>query len=201
MIKIVPLLAIIGVAYAGNVGLIAPAGGVVYSSGPALTQQIITQPQVLRAGQVVTTLGGPQLVRTVAVAQAPVTFAQAPVALAQAPVTLAQAPIALAPAPAVVATRVEPYDPHPRYDFGYSVSDQITGDHKSQYEARDGDVVQGQYSLVEPDGHVRTVQYTSDRVNGFNAQVSNTRNNRVAVAVAQPQVVLAAKGATVLAHH
>lgn len=27
----------------------------------------------------------------------------------------------------------------------------------------------GQYSLVEPDGSIRTVDYTADPVNGFNA--------------------------------
>lgn len=32
----------------------------------------------------------------------------------------------------------------------------------------------GQYSLVEPDGSVRTVDYTADPINGFNAVVSKT---------------------------
>lgn len=34
-----------------------------------------------------------------------------------------------------------------------------------------GDVVKGQYSLAEPDGTIRVVQYTADKVNGFNAVV------------------------------
>lgn len=47
------------------------------------------------------------------------------------------------------------------------------GDKKnSQYEVRDGDVVKGQYKLVDPDGSIRIVRYTADPRNGFNAVVS-----------------------------
>ncbi|XP_026751262.1 cuticle protein 18.6 [Galleria mellonella] len=67
----------------------------------------------------------------------------------------------------------EYYD-HPKYAFNYGVADHNTGDVKSQHETRDGDVVKGQYSLVEPDGSVRTVDYTADPVHGFNAVVSKT---------------------------
>ncbi|XP_050669091.1 cuticle protein 8-like [Leptidea sinapis] len=63
---------------------------------------------------------------------------------------------------------------HPKYDFAYSVSDPHTGDHKSQHESRDGDVVHGSYSLVQPDGVVRNVEYTADDHNGFNAVVHNS---------------------------
>ncbi|KAL9700043.1 hypothetical protein quinque_003484 [Culex quinquefasciatus] len=68
---------------------------------------------------------------------------------------------------------VDYYD-HPKYAFNYGVADHSTGDVKSQHETRDGDVVKGQYSLVEPDGSVRTVDYTADPINGFNAVVSKT---------------------------
>lgn len=47
------------------------------------------------------------------------------------------------PGPAAVAVHPEPYDPHPQYAFAYNVQDQLTGDHKSQQETRDGDVVKG----------------------------------------------------------
>lgn len=57
------------------------------------------------------------------------------------------------------------------YDFAYSVRDDHTGDIKSQTESRKGDVVQGQYTLVDADGYLRTVDYTSDAHNGFNAVV------------------------------
>lgn len=32
----------------------------------------------------------------------------------------------------------------------------------------------GQYSLVEPDGSIRTVDYTADPINGFNAVVTKS---------------------------
>lgn len=48
----------------------------------------------------------------------------------------------------------------------------MTGDSKSQQETRSGDVVQGRYSLIEPDGTRRTVDYTADPVHGFNAVVN-----------------------------
>lgn len=64
------------------------------------------------------------------------------------------------------------------------MADGHTGDQKSQYETRDGDVVKGQYSLVEPDGTVRTVDYTADPHNGFNAVV--TKSGHPAPAYAAP---------------
>jgi len=60
----------------------------------------------------------------------------------------------------------------PKYNFAYDVSDAYTGDYKSQTEVRDGDNVKGQYTVVEPDGTRRVVDYTADEVNGFNAVVS-----------------------------
>ena len=51
------------------------------------------------------------------------------------------------------------------------MKDAHTGDVKNQWETRDGDVVKGSYSLVEPDGTIRIVDYTSDKHNGFNAVV------------------------------
>lgn len=67
-------------------------------------------------------------------------------------------------------------DSHPRYAFEYGVNDQHTGDIKHQKEERDGDVVKGEYSLVEPDGNVRTVKYYADWDTGFHAQVINSRD-------------------------
>ncbi|CAG7835430.1 unnamed protein product [Allacma fusca] len=75
---------------------------------------------------------------------------------------------------APVAVASEPFDPNPQYSYGYSVADGLTGDQKSATESRNGDLVQGQYSLVEPDGAVRTVTYTADAVNGFNAVVDRS---------------------------
>jgi len=98
--------------------------------------------------------------------------------------------VSYAPQVAVAqAVRAEPYDPHPQYNFGYSVSDGITGDQKSHTESRDGDLVQGQYSLVEPDGAIRTVTYTADAVNGFNAVVQRSAPQVTKAVVAAPQQV------------
>ncbi|XP_023703752.1 cuticle protein 7-like [Cryptotermes secundus] len=62
-------------------------------------------------------------------------------------------------------------DAYPQYSFGYTVQDALTGDSKTQHETRDGGVVKGSYSLVEPDGTTRIVEYTAHPVHGFNAVV------------------------------
>ncbi|XP_053971489.1 larval cuticle protein A2B-like [Hylaeus volcanicus] len=82
------------------------------------------------------------------------------------------ATVAAIPAPATAAlVRTENYDPNPQYSFSYSVADALTGDNKAQEETRNGDVVQGSYSLIEPDGSRRVVSYAADPINGFNAVV------------------------------
>jgi hypothetical protein len=65
------------------------------------------------------------------------------------------------------------YYAYPKYKYEYGVKDAHTGDHKSQWEVRDGDVVKGEYSLDEADGTKRVVSYTADKHNGFNAVVKN----------------------------
>ena len=121
-----------------------------------------------------------------AVAHAPIaTVAHAPVA------TVAHAPIAAAPAKIVKAAEEE-YDPHPQYSYSYDVQDVLTGDSKSQHETRDGDVVQGSYSLVEPDGSRRTVDYTADPVNGFNAVVRKEPGVAAPIAAAPAPIAAAA---------
>ena len=78
-----------------------------------------------------------------------------------------------APAPVAIAKVAvpEPYDPNPQYSFSYGVSDHSTGDSKSQEETLVNGVVHGSYSLAEPDGSIRKVTYTADKINGFNAVV------------------------------
>ncbi|XP_068630554.1 uncharacterized protein [Battus philenor] len=66
------------------------------------------------------------------------------------------------------------YYSHPKYQYSYSVEDPHTGDHKAQHETRDGDVVKGEYSLLQPDGTFRKVQYSADDHSGFNAVVHNS---------------------------
>ncbi|XP_050669132.1 cuticle protein 19-like [Leptidea sinapis] len=96
--------------------------------------------------------------------------------------TLYHAPVALHTSIAVPVA-VEPVS-YPRYAFNYGVKDPHTGDIKSQQEERDGDVVRGSYSLVEPDGSTRTVSYSADDHNGFNAVVHKTGHSVHPVPVA-----------------
>ncbi|CAH2230509.1 jg18611 [Pararge aegeria aegeria] len=107
----------------------------------------------------------------------PVHYAAAPIIHA-APIVHAAPVVHAAPivhaAPYVHAAPIAIAHSHPKYDFAYSVADPHTGDHKSQHESRDGGSVHGSYSLVEPDGSVRKVEYTADDHNGFNAVVHKT---------------------------
>ncbi|XP_068630703.1 cuticle protein 7-like [Battus philenor] len=63
------------------------------------------------------------------------------------------------------------YFTHPKYEFEYKIEDHHTGDKKSQHEHRDGDAVKGGYSLHQPDGSVRHVEYHADDHSGFHADV------------------------------
>lgn len=87
------------------------------------------------------------------------------------------------PATAAAVVRAENYDPNPQYSFSYSVADGLTGDNKAQEETRSGDVVQGSYSLIEPDGSRRVVSYAADPINGFNAVVQKDPSITVKAAI------------------
>lgn len=109
---------------------------------------------------------------------------------------VAVASAGLLPSPHTVAVAsphavIEEHAPA-QYDFSYSVHDSHTGDIKQQQESRHGDTVQGQYSLVEPDGSRRIVNYAADAHNGFNAVVQREQSvhpQQVAVAHAAPVAV------------
>lgn len=79
--------------------------------------------------------------------------------------------------PAVVKQILQPVVKHveheepANYDFEYGVHDGHTGDVKTHHESAKNGVVEGYYSLIDADGHKRTVHYTADPVHGFNAQV------------------------------
>ncbi|XP_063361477.1 histidine-rich glycoprotein-like [Cydia amplana] len=84
---------------------------------------------------------------------------------------------------------------HPKYEFEYHVEDPHTHDHKMQQEHRDGEVVKGRYSLHQPDGHVRHVEYHADK-HGFHADVKYSQHHvyqifvvaaTLAVTLARPQ--------------
>ncbi|KAL0892008.1 hypothetical protein ABMA27_015233 [Loxostege sticticalis] len=68
----------------------------------------------------------------------------------------------------------EEYYAYPKYEFEYKVEDPHTGDNKYQHETRDGDVVKGVYSLHDADGSIRTVEYSSVKKTGFNANVKHS---------------------------
>uniref|UniRef100_A0A182RUG7 Uncharacterized protein n=2 Tax=Anopheles funestus TaxID=62324 RepID=A0A182RUG7_ANOFN len=77
-----------------------------------------------------------------------------------------------------IAQDYEHHEPHdyyayPKYKFEYGVKDPHTGDQKSHWEERDGDVVKGVYSLYEPDGSERVVVYRADKLHGFEAHVKH----------------------------
>ncbi|GBP81513.1 Cuticle protein 19 [Eumeta japonica] len=61
-----------------------------------------------------------------------------------------------------------------KYEFEYKVEDPHTGDNKFQKESRDGHSVRGVYSLHEADGSIRTVDYSSDKHQGFNANIKHS---------------------------
>ncbi|XP_053602731.1 cuticle protein 8-like [Plodia interpunctella] len=61
-----------------------------------------------------------------------------------------------------------------KYEFEYKVHDPHTHDVKQQHETRDGHSVHGVYSLHEADGSIRTVHYSADKKNGFQADVKHT---------------------------
>lgn len=70
-------------------------------------------------------------------------------------------------------------DHEPHYDFEYYVNDPHTKDVKNHKESRKGDKVIGMYSVVEPDGIFRIVEYTVDGPSGFKATVrrENSKNH------------------------
>ncbi|XP_076163315.1 cuticular protein 3 [Ptiloglossa arizonensis] len=110
---------------------------------------------------------------------------------------------AISKAALIPAAKLEELDSVPRYSFAYDVQDAVTGDSKAQYETRNGDVVQGSYSLIEADGTRRIVEYTADPINGFNAVVSREPATAVAAIAAPlvpyaPGIVASAAGTPVL---
>ncbi|XP_065074933.1 cuticle protein 18.6-like [Ochlerotatus camptorhynchus] len=63
------------------------------------------------------------------------------------------------------------WDSGAKYKFEYGVKDPHTGDHKSQWEISNEHGLKGGYTLDEPDGTKRYVEYKADKWNGFQAIV------------------------------
>ncbi|XP_057666525.1 cuticle protein 19-like isoform X2 [Diorhabda carinulata] len=137
----------------GFIGSPAYAAPAISYASPALTTHAYAAPAL-------STYAAPALPTYAAPALTTHTYA--------APTIYKQAATVVKAAPAV------DYAAYPKYQFNYGVADGHTGDQKSQSEYRDGDTVKGQYSLVEPDGTIRTVKYTADDHNGFNAVVTRS---------------------------
>lgn len=57
------------------------------------------------------------------------------------------------------------------YSFRYYIDAPNSGVIMDHWEDRKGDSVQGRYSLVEPEGNVRTVYYQVDKGSGFKAAI------------------------------
>ncbi|XP_058455782.1 cuticle protein-like [Malaya genurostris] len=123
-------------------------------------------------------------------APAPISYA-APIAKTIVAAPIAKTIVAAPIAKTIVAAPAEEYDPNPQYSYSYGISDALTGDQKSQQESRNGDIVQGSYSVVDPDGFKRTVDYTSDPHNGFNAVVSREPIAAVKTIAAAPVAKIA----------
>ena len=57
------------------------------------------------------------------------------------------------------------------YNINWGVEDQETGNMFRHVEDSDGQDVTGEYSVLLPDGRLQVVRFTSDPVNGYQAQV------------------------------
>uniref|UniRef100_A0A182MGR6 Uncharacterized protein n=1 Tax=Anopheles culicifacies TaxID=139723 RepID=A0A182MGR6_9DIPT len=180
-------LAVFAILAVANAGIQQPISPVYHAAPinfaqpalfkPAQQQAVYAQPALIKAVQqptVVNTYAQPALVKNYVQPAVVKSYAQPTIVKSYAQPTYVK--------------QVEEYAPA-NYEFSYSVHDSHTGDVKSQHETRHGDQVQGQYSLLDADGHQRIVDYTADDHNGFNAVVRREPTN---VKVVQPvQKILA----------
>uniref|UniRef100_A0A182JJP4 Uncharacterized protein n=1 Tax=Anopheles atroparvus TaxID=41427 RepID=A0A182JJP4_ANOAO len=171
----------------------------------ALRSEQVTKNTFKMAFKFVTFAALVAVARAGLIAQPAVSYAAGP-ALLSAPV----AKVAYATAPiakVAYAAQPEEYDANPQYSFSYGISDALTGDSKSQQESRSGDVVQGSYTLDDADGFKRTVDYTADPHNGFNAVVRREPLTKAVVAapvatkvISQPALAYAAPVAKTISY-
>ncbi|XP_050513699.1 cuticle protein 19-like isoform X5 [Diabrotica virgifera virgifera] len=173
--KVTVLIVLVASTQAGLLG--APAAYSTVTSHGVLGGHALAAPAVSYASPAVSYAAPAVSYASPAVsyaAAAPALSYAAPAIAAPAIAHTYAAPTIVKAAPVIKAAPSVDYVAYPKYQFNYGVADGHTGDQKSQSEVRDGDVVKGQYSVVEPDGTVRTVQYTADDHNGFNAVVTRT---------------------------
>jgi hypothetical protein len=117
-----------------------------------------------------------------------VNYAHTPLHTLAIPKTVIAHQAPLVHAPIVAAPHVETYDPNPHYSFSYGVNDYHTGDQKHAEETLANGVVHGSYSLTEPDGTIRKVTYTADKIHGFNAVVTKSGHPVVAAPIVKKVV-------------
>lgn len=155
-------------------------------------QAFIVLPLVLAAAGAEVIFTGPGYVTSSLTSHGPVPWAYlqpyyqpAPAAVVAAAYAVPAAKIVAADPARTVPVQLAPVQEADAgsYAFAYQVDDRVTGDSKSHEETRQGDVVKGRYSLVEPDGSRRTVDYTADPTNGFNAYVQKSAGAPQAVFV------------------
>jgi hypothetical protein len=58
-----------------------------------------------------------------------------------------------------------------QYHYRYAVDDPISGVINDRWEHRHGEYVKGAYSVLEPDGRLRIVDYEVDGPKGFHAVI------------------------------
>ena len=76
-----------------------------------------------------------------------------------------------APQPSYYPTPKYKEVPKP-YKYAYGVKEQYTGTNFEAAEGSDGNVVNGHYSVLLPDGRLQNVKYTADHYSGYIADVS-----------------------------
>lgn len=59
----------------------------------------------------------------------------------------------------------------PDYTYSYGIEDPYSGNSQAHEESRQGDNVQGEYRVIQPDGLLRIVRYIADPERGFQVDV------------------------------
>ncbi|XP_055623346.1 uncharacterized protein LOC129766773 [Toxorhynchites rutilus septentrionalis] len=73
----------------------------------------------------------------------------------------------------------KPTERIPKYHFEYGVKDANTGDHKVHWEKRNGNHVEGSYTVEEADGGRRIVNYQTDEKGAMQIQVTKVAGHAV----------------------
>ncbi|XP_014253945.1 cuticle protein 19 [Cimex lectularius] len=65
-----------------------------------------------------------------------------------------------------------------QYNYRYAIDDRLSGTVMDKWEERRGDFVKGAYSVLDPEGMIRTVDYQVDGDSGFKAVVKTRMPNQ-----------------------